>query len=138
VTWAAHVTWRADPPPGLYDPGVELDHARTLAGYATREAAYEAARAFGRTLTADGARNVAVAVGNATTQPLDPDRYRAWVGHCAAVEHAAGMRLAATGGHDHRRGWDRCPICSQPGDYRTCGLDDCTICRSAQSTAAGR
>ncbi len=69
---------------------------------------------------------------------MTPDRYRAWVAHCAGVEANAGHRIRAAGGHDHRRGWQACAICGQPADHRRCGLDDCAICGSHAERAAQR
>lgn len=57
---------------------------------------------------------------------MNDHRIRAWIAHTAAIQYTAGER--ATRGHNHRDGWEHCPICATPSDYTRCGLDDCEIC----------
>jgi hypothetical protein len=76
---------------------------------------------------------------------MTPERIRAWIGHAAAIETTARMRVDALG-HRHHHGHERCPICSRHNhdpskpenptqncracrdDRTNCGLDDCDIC----------
>ena len=51
MTWRVHITWRQPAPPGRYDGTPMLDYARTLAGFDTREEAWEAGRKIAMTLT---------------------------------------------------------------------------------------
>lgn len=44
------------------------------------------------------------------------------------AEHIARIQLSARYAHDHHHGWQNCPTCSEPRDYRHCGEPTCTIC----------
>jgi hypothetical protein len=60
MTWRAHLVWREPAAPGTYPLKLDgtpvlLDYAETLAGFDSREAAYEAGRVVRRRLEQRGA-----------------------------------------------------------------------------------
>lgn len=135
MSWEAHVTWRQPAPAGTYADGTLVEHARSFWGYPDRESAWEAARAFAAQLANQGAVDIGrtVGTGGGAAQPIDPDRYRAWVAHVALLHAMATDWVRAAGGHDHRRGWELCPICGNPGDYWSCADPTCTVCHTGKT-----
>lgn len=57
--------------------------------------------------------------------PVERTRGQAWAAHTNSLAIRLGARLEL---HDHKRGWERCPVCTQAGDYNRCGQPDCPIC----------
>ncbi len=60
-----------------------------------------------------------------TGPPVTHTRGQAWAAHVSAVGRQAARRKEQ---HDHHNGWERCPICTQPGSYDSCGNPSCPIC----------
>lgn len=60
-----------------------------------------------------------------TGPPVDRTRGQAWAAHTSAIGRLAAARKEQ---HDHRNGWERCPICTQPGTYTQCGNPTCPVC----------
>lgn len=58
--------------------------------------------------------------------PAPLDRGRQWAAHVANLGRNAAQRREL---HDHRHGWERCPVCSMPGDHRRCHSPLCFCSR---------
>ena len=57
--------------------------------------------------------------------PVERTRGQAWAAHTSSIGRIAAARREQ---HDHRNGWQRCPVCTTPGNYQRCGLPSCPIC----------
>lgn len=57
--------------------------------------------------------------------PVSLTRGQAWAAHTHALADRLGTRLEL---HNHKHGWQRCPVCTEPGDQQRCGQEQCPIC----------